>query len=48
MIPIFDSINLTKLDVLDKFKEIYIGVGYENDGKMLDDFPGNLYQFNIH
>jgi hypothetical protein len=38
----YDSLNLTKLDVLDGFEEIQIGVGYEVDGKELDAFPGAL------
>jgi len=35
----FDSIALTKLDVLDALDEIKIGVGYEIDGKRVDTFP---------
>lgn len=34
--------NLTKLDVLDDFDEIKVGVGYELDGKLLDSFPADL------
>lgn len=36
----YDSLNLTKLDVLDGFDEIKIGVGYTVDGKDLASFPG--------
>jgi adenylosuccinate synthase len=34
-----DGIALTKLDVLDGFKEIQICVGYELDGKKIDYLP---------
>lgn len=36
----YDALNLTKLDVLDGFDEIKIGVGYTVDGKDLPSFPG--------
>jgi len=35
----FDSIALTKLDVLDALEEIKICVGYEVEGKRVDTFP---------
>src|SRR5262249_742354 len=35
----FDSIALTKLDVLDALDEIKVCVGYEVDGKRVDTFP---------
>lgn len=35
----FDSIALTKLDVLDALAEIKVCVGYEIDGKRVDTFP---------
>ncbi len=35
----FDSIALTKLDVLDALDEIKVCVGYEIDGKRVDTFP---------
>jgi len=35
----FDSIALTKLDVLDALEEIKVCVGYEVDGKRIDTFP---------
>lgn len=35
----FNSIALTKLDVLDTLNEIKICVGYEIDGKRIDTFP---------
>ncbi|PLW46108.1 hypothetical protein PCASD_04163 [Puccinia coronata f. sp. avenae] len=34
--------NLTKLDVLDEFDEIKVGVGYELDGKAMESFPADL------
>ncbi|KAG9127533.1 hypothetical protein FRC07_012549 [Ceratobasidium sp. 392] len=38
----YDSLNLTKLDVLDGMKEIKVGVSYFLDGKELEGFPANL------
>lgn len=35
----FDSIALTKLDVLDALDEIKVCIGYEIDGKRVDTFP---------
>ncbi|MBP9664499.1 MAG: adenylosuccinate synthetase, partial [Pyrinomonadaceae bacterium] len=35
----FDSVALTKLDVLDALGEIKVCVGYEIDGKRIDTFP---------
>ena len=35
----FDSVALTKLDVLDALEEIKVCVGYEIDGKRVDTFP---------
>jgi len=37
-----DSLNITKLDILDQLKEIKVGVAYHVDGKKLDAFPGKL------
>ena len=34
--------NITKLDVLDKFKEIEVGVAYKLNGKELPSFPEDL------
>ena len=34
------SICLTKLDILDDFDEIKIGVAYKLDGKTLESMPG--------
>ena len=36
----YDTLNLTKLDVLDGLSEVKIAVGYTVDGKDLDGFPG--------
>ena len=36
-----DGIALTKLDILDVFKEIKVCVAYELDGKQIDIFPAN-------
>ena len=36
----YDTLNLTKLDVLDGLPEIKIAVGYTVDGKELHGFPG--------
>ncbi|KAJ4478157.1 Adenylosuccinate synthetase [Lentinula aciculospora] len=38
----YDSLNLTKLDVLDDLDEIQIGVKYLVDGKELPGFPADL------
>ncbi len=37
-----DGIALTKLDVLDGFAELKIGVGYRLDGKVIDYMPAGL------
>ena len=36
-----DGIALTKLDVLDGFKRLKISVGYDLDGRRLEDFPSS-------
>lgn len=38
----YTSLNITKLDVLDTFKEIPIGISYSLNGKKLDLFPEDL------
>jgi adenylosuccinate synthase len=40
MINGYTSLNLTKLDVLDGFKEIKVATGYKIDGKEIEGFPG--------
>ena len=40
----FDSVALTKLDVLDALSEIKVCVGYEIDGKRIDTFPAVSYE----
>jgi adenylosuccinate synthase len=39
-----DGIALTKLDILDGFSEIMIGIGYELDGKRIEHFPSSEAQ----
>jgi adenylosuccinate synthase len=39
----FDSVALTKLDVLDALEEIKVCIGYEIDGKRIDTFPAVSY-----
>jgi hypothetical protein len=39
----YDSLNITKLDVLDELAEIKVGVKYLVDGKELPGFPGSFY-----
>jgi adenylosuccinate synthase len=38
----FDSIALTKLDVLDPLAEIHVCVGYRHEGKLVEEFPADL------
>lgn len=38
----YTALNLTKLDVLDSFKEIKVATGYKHNGKLLDSFPADL------
>ncbi|MCS6874134.1 MAG: adenylosuccinate synthase [Pyrinomonadaceae bacterium] len=40
----FDSIALTKLDVLDELDEIKVCVGYELNGKRIDHFPASVHE----
>lgn len=40
----YTSLNITKLDVLDTFKEIQIGVSYTYKGKKLNSFPEDLHK----
>ena len=42
MINGFSSWNLTKLDILDTFKDIKVAVAYKLNGKELDSLPGSL------
>ncbi len=37
-----DCIALTRLDILDSFKEIQLCVGYRHNGKPLNEFPASL------
>jgi adenylosuccinate synthase len=38
----YASLNVTKLDILDAFEQIKVGVGYKLNGKLIDSLPGNL------
>ncbi len=40
----FDSIALTKLDVLDALDQIKVCIGYEIDGKTVDVFPAPVHE----
>lgn len=42
MINGYTALALTKLDILDDFEEIKIGVAYELDGKRLEAPPSNV------
>jgi len=42
MINNYTSLNITKLDVLDAFKTIKVGMHYEIDGKKIDYMPSTL------
>lgn len=42
MINGYTSLNITKLDVLDTFKEIPIAISYSLNGEKLDSFPADL------
>src|SRR5436305_2707832 len=43
----FDSIALTKLDVLDTLDEIKVCIGYEVDGKRIETFPAVSHDLSI-
>lgn len=40
----YTHLNITKLDVLDTFAEIQVGVAYKYNGKILDSFPEDLFK----
>jgi adenylosuccinate synthase len=42
MINGYDSLNITKLDILDEVSEIKVGVEYKLNGKKIDSLPGSL------
>ena len=44
----FDSLAVAKLDVLDSFEEVKIGISYKHKGKVLDSFPGKKTSFFFH
>lgn len=43
----YDTLNLTKLDILDDIEEIKVAVKYLVDGKELPGFPGKLLDFPL-
>ena len=42
----YNSIIVTKLDIMDTFEEVKIGIQYKLDGEVLDSMPGEK-QFRI-
>ena len=38
----FTSLVIAKLDVLDTFEEVKIGISYKHKGNVLESFPGNV------
>ena len=46
MINGYDSLNLTKLDILDTLPEIKVGIGYKLRGKKINSIPGSLEEFS--
>ena len=38
----YDSLNITKLDVLDSLEELKVAVAYKLDGTELSGFPGTI------
>ncbi len=42
MINGYNSLNITKLDILDEVSEIKVGVEYKLNGKTIDSLPGSL------
>ncbi|KAM0086817.1 Adenylosuccinate synthase [Fusarium odoratissimum] len=42
----YDSLNLTKIDVLDTFETIKIAIAYKIDGEELDSYPADLEILN--
>ncbi len=46
MVNCYTALNLTKIDVLDSFREIKVAVGYKIDGELIDSFPADLELLN--
>ena len=44
----YDSINITKLDVLDTLEEIKVAVAYKLNGRQLTGFPGAHEAWSDH
>lgn len=40
----YTELCITKLDVLDTFKEIKVAVGYKSNGKLIDYFPSTVHE----
>lgn len=38
----YTALCMTKLDILDSFEKVLVGVGYTIDGKPLDSFPSQI------
>lgn len=38
---------IAKLDILDTFEEVKIGVSYRHKGKVLESFPGKKINFTL-
>jgi len=45
MLNNYTAVALTKLDILDDFDEIKIGVNYKKNGKVVDHFPSSEQEF---
>ena len=41
----YTALALTKIDILDDFDEIKIGVNYIKNGVVMDHYPSNIYQY---
>mgnify|MGYP003389769649 CR=1 FL=1 len=46
MLNNYSSINVTKLDVLDTFKTIKVGMHYEIDGKKINYMPSTIKELS--
>lgn len=48
LFTLYYSVALMKIDLLDSFDEIKIGVIYKHNGKVLDSFPGILWPSHLN
>ncbi len=46
MLNNYSSINVTKLDVLDSFETIKVGMHYEIDGKRIEYMPSTIRELS--